>query len=87
MAETSMKLSPEQHKQCAKALFNTVWTFLEMKDRTVDDDDLMVHTAHAMLLHWLQVGTPTNFARGEWQLSRKILSDDLQTVRLSADES
>ncbi len=70
MAETTMKLNPEQHKQCAKALFNTVWTFLEMKDRTVDDDDLMVHTAHAMLLHWLQVGTPTNFARGEWQLSR-----------------
>ena len=47
-----------------------VWTFLESEDRTVDDDDLMVHTAHAMLLHWLQVGTHKNFARGEWQLSR-----------------
>ncbi len=65
-----MKLSPEQHKQCAKALFNRVWTFLESNDRTADDDDLMVHTAHAMLLHWLHVGTHTNFARGEWQLSR-----------------
>jgi hypothetical protein len=70
MAETTMMLSSEQHQQCAKALFNTVWTFLEMKDRSVDDDDLMVHTAHASLLHWLQVGTARNFARGEWQLSR-----------------
>ena len=70
MAETTMMLSSEQHTQCAKALFNSVWTFLEMKDRSVDDDDLMVHTAHASLLHWLQVGTARNFARGEWQLSR-----------------
>jgi hypothetical protein len=30
----------------------------------------MVHKVHAMMLHWLQVGEPVNFARGEWQLSR-----------------
>ncbi len=70
MAETAMKLSPEQHRQCAKALFNSVWTLLEQPDRTGDEDDLMVHRAHAMMLHWLQVGEPVNFARGEWQLSR-----------------
>lgn len=70
MAETAMKLSPDQHRQCAKALFNSVWTLLEQPDRTGADDDLMVHRAHAMMLHWLQVGEPVNFARGEWQLSR-----------------
>ncbi len=70
MAETAMKLSPDQHRQCAKALFNSVWTLLEQPDRTGDDDDLMVHRAHAMMLHWLQVGEHVNFARGEWQLSR-----------------
>ncbi len=70
MAETTMNLTAEQHKQCAKALFNSVWTLLDKPDRTGDEDDLMVHRAHAMMLHWLQVGEPVNFARGEWQLSR-----------------
>ena len=70
MVETTMKLSPDQHRQCAKALFNSVWTLLEQPERTRDEDDLMVHRAHAMMLHWLQVGEPVNFARGEWQLSR-----------------
>ncbi len=65
-----MKLTAEQHRQCAKALFNSVWTLLDKPDRTGDEDDLMVHRAHAMMLHWLQVGEPVNFARGEWQLSR-----------------
>ena len=65
-----MKLTARQHEQCGKALFNTVWTLLEKSDRSADDDNLMVHTVHAMMLHWLQVGTPVNFARGEWQLSR-----------------
>ena len=70
MTETSMMLSPDQHRQCAKALFNSVWTLLEHSERTKDEDDLMVHKVHAMMLHWLQVGEPVNFARGEWQLSR-----------------
>jgi hypothetical protein len=70
MAETTMKLTPEQHEQCAKALFNSVWTLLESDDRTEDEDDLMIHRVHAMMVHWLQVGEPVNLARGEWQLSR-----------------
>lgn len=65
-----MNLTARQHEQCGKALFNTVWTLLEKPDRSAEDDNVMVHTVHAMMLHWLQVGTPVNFARGEWQLSR-----------------
>ena len=30
----------------------------------------MINTAHASLYHWMQVGTPLNFARGEWQVAR-----------------
>ncbi len=30
----------------------------------------MVHAAHASRFHWGKVGTPVNFARGEWQISR-----------------
>ncbi len=70
MPTTAMNLTARQHEQCGKALFNAVWTLLDKPDRGAADDDLMVHTVHAMMLHWLQVGTPENFARGEWQLSR-----------------
>ncbi len=30
----------------------------------------MVHAAHASRFHWGKVGTPVNFAQGEWQISR-----------------
>ena len=70
MPDTEMKLTPQQHEQCGRALFNLVWTLLEKPGRSEDDDDLMVHACHAMMLHWIQVGKPVHFARGEWQLSR-----------------
>jgi hypothetical protein len=54
----------------AVALFNGVWTLLDKPDRTRDDDDAMVHMAHASRHHWGRVGTPVNLARGEWQCSR-----------------
>ncbi len=70
MAETTMKLTAQQHLQCGKALFNFTWTLLEKADRTEDESELMVKAAHASALHWLQVGKPVNFARSEWQISR-----------------
>jgi hypothetical protein len=70
MAETRMKLSPQQHEQCARALFNSTWTLLDKAQRSVDETDLMISSAHASLLHWLQVGRPVNFVRGHWQVSR-----------------
>ena len=51
-------------------LFNGTWTLLEKADRTPDEDALMIHMAHASAYHWLQVGTPANFARSHWQCSR-----------------
>ena len=30
----------------------------------------MIHTAHASRYHWGQIGTPVEFQRGEWQISR-----------------
>jgi len=51
-------------------LFNGTWTLLEKADRTPDEDALMIHMAHASAYHWLQVGTPENFARSHWLCSR-----------------
>jgi hypothetical protein len=56
----------------ARQLFNETWRLLEQEGRTVQDDDRMIHTAHASRCHWGQVptATPAHLARGEWQISR-----------------
>jgi DNA-binding transcriptional MerR regulator len=57
-------------RRLAAALFNATWTLLEKQDRTRDEDDAMLHMAHASRHHWGQVGKPENLGRGEWQCSR-----------------
>jgi hypothetical protein len=56
----------------ASQLFNDAWRLMELERRTSDDDDRMIHTAHAARYHWGQVpdSTPAHVARGEWQISR-----------------
>ena len=61
---------PAQHRKLGVDLFNYVWTLLEKPDRTKEENDEMIHAAHASRWHWSIVGAPENFARGEWQISR-----------------
>jgi DNA-binding transcriptional MerR regulator len=77
--ETTMGITPptedlltheEEERQLAARLFNAVWELLETEDRATEDDDRMLHMAHASRYHWGQVGSPVNLARGEWQCSR-----------------
>jgi hypothetical protein len=63
-------VSPEEERQLAVDLFNRAWTLMELDGRTPEQDDELIHTAHASAYHWLQGGTPANRARSEWQLSR-----------------
>jgi hypothetical protein len=58
------------HRQLGVDLFNETWSLIDKPQRTREEDDQMIHTAHASRFHWGKVGTPTNFARGEWQISR-----------------
>ncbi|MFF5210896.1 MerR family transcriptional regulator [Streptosporangium sp. NPDC000396] len=57
-------------RRLAADLFNGVWLLLEKENRTVEEDDRMLHMAHASRHHWGQVGAPANLSRGEWQCSR-----------------
>jgi hypothetical protein len=59
-------------KLLAAQLFNDTWRLLEQENRTRQDDDRMIHSAHASRYHWGQVptATPAHLARGEWQISR-----------------
>jgi hypothetical protein len=70
MAEARGPIDETAHKELAIGLFNRVWSLLDRTDRTVDEDDTMVHAAHASRYHWGEVGTPLEFERGEWQISR-----------------
>jgi DNA-binding transcriptional MerR regulator len=58
------------HRRLGIDLFNKTWTLMEKEDRTREDDDEMVHCAHASAYHWQQVGSRANRARSEWQCSR-----------------
>ncbi|WP_423408116.1 hypothetical protein AABM38_21025 [Heyndrickxia sp. MSNUG] len=58
------------HKKMAIDLFNLTWDLIEKQDRTEAEDDTMLYAANASRYHWGIVGSPLNFARGEWQISR-----------------
>lgn len=59
-------------KLLAAQLFNETWRLMEQEGRARQDDDRMIHTAHASRYHWGQVPavTPAHLARGEWLISR-----------------
>jgi DNA-binding transcriptional MerR regulator len=63
-------LEADERRQLAADLFNHTWELLAMTARTPDQDDEMIHAAHASRYHWGEVGSPANRARGEWQCSR-----------------
>ena len=63
-------MTRDEERKVAVDLFNHVWTLLDKKKRTREEDDEMLHAAHASRHHWGQIGEPINFARGEWQVSR-----------------
>ena len=66
---TAVDTAPPE-RQLAADLFNLVWTLLEQTGRSTEDDDRMLHAAHASRYHWGQVGGPEQLAIGEWQCAR-----------------
>jgi DNA-binding transcriptional MerR regulator len=64
------QLDPASRRELAVGLFNYTWTMLETPNRSVEQDDEMVHAAHASRYHWGEIGEVVNLSRGEWQCSR-----------------
>lgn len=58
------------HRRLAVDLFNRSWQLLELERQTPEQDDELVHVAHASRYHWGEVGTPAHLARGENQCAR-----------------
>ena len=83
METRAESLDEETERRLGADLFNKTWTLMEKEDRTSDDDDEMVHCAHASAYHWRQVGTAANRSRSEWQCSRvyAILGRPVESLR------
>lgn len=60
------------HKQIAAECFNKTWDLLDKSDRTLAEEEQMIHLCHTSFWHWTQVEdhTPQNLSIGYWQLSR-----------------
>jgi hypothetical protein len=73
MTNTSETAAPEInaaiHKKLAIDLFNATWDLIDKQDRTAEENDAMIHRAHASYYHWSQVGQPTHLAVGVWQVA------------------
>ena len=64
-------MTPEEHRRLGIELYNGTWELIERQDRTPDEDDEMLHRAHASAYHWLQgPHTAANRARSHWLCSR-----------------
>ena len=70
MASKPAALSAKTHRRLGSDLFNKTWTLMRKTGRTREEDDEMVHCAHASAYHWQQAGTRAHRARSEWQCSR-----------------
>jgi len=70
MPEEDRITEQEAHKRFAVNAFNLVWDLLGKEGRTQEEEDKMVNAVHASRFHWGEIGTPLEFERGEWQISR-----------------
>jgi hypothetical protein len=57
-----------EQRRLGVELFNEVWRLMESRE----DDERMLHAAHASAYHWSEAPEcePKNRARSEWQISR-----------------
>ena len=71
-ASEPTELDPATRRKLAADLFYHTWTLLERTDRTPEQVDEMIHSAHASRYHWGEAPDheAVNLARGEWQCSR-----------------
>jgi tetratricopeptide (TPR) repeat protein len=60
----------EAHTHFAKSLNGKTWELLDKTDRTAEENERMLYTAHASCYHWLHAGAGVNHHRGEWLIAR-----------------
>ncbi len=69
MTTQDAALEQEWHRKFAVDLFNLVWDLLDKGERTTEENDKMLHAAHASRFHWGEIGTPLELERGQYPLA------------------
>jgi len=69
MTDEELMTLAQAHEKFAKSLNGKTWDLLGKKDRSKEEDELMILSASASLFHWLQIGTAVHAQRGEWLLA------------------
>lgn len=67
--EDSTYTQEQCHKKFAVDCNNEVWGLLSKESRTMEEDENMIHAAHASHYHWGRIGKPINVQRGHWLIS------------------
>ena len=70
MSDQELLTIQDAHAHFARTFNGRVWTLLEMNERSLEQDEEMIHAAHGSLYHWLHAGTAANHQRGMWLISR-----------------
>ena len=70
MTEDKSYTVAEAHRFFAIQFNGKTWELLEKTERTPEEDELMIHSAHASCHHWLEAGTGVHHQRGEWLIAR-----------------
>lgn len=83
MSDQALLTMQDAHAHFARTLHGRVWALLEMKERSLEEDEEMIHAAHGSLFHWLHAGTAVNHQRGMWLISRvfAVLGEPAQAKR------
>jgi hypothetical protein len=69
MEDTKTFTLEEAHTHFAKSLNGRVWELLQQTSRSQEENDEMLHAAHACTYHWKFVGNALNQQRGQWLIS------------------
>ena len=69
MDETKTYTLDEAHEHFTKSFNARVWELLQKHDRSQEENDELLHAAHACAYHWKFVGIPVHQQRGEWLIS------------------
>jgi hypothetical protein len=77
-SDTATAADTGDERALAAALFNRTWELIEREDRSQDDDDRMLHMAHASRYHWGNVGTAADDISETDD--RELLLADLESI-------
>lgn len=62
--------SDKELRLFASNAFNQTWEYIEKKNRSAVEDEMMIHCAHTSRFYWGYIGTPINLQRGDWMIAK-----------------